>query len=201
MSDEKFVSVGSIKSNKMDHSFMDENDNLNDNLNDLYEDGIQIFQMQGKKNTSCGIIKAVGIMKELNDILIKEFNIPTFIGSSEEHYKCFMISKIYDMKTLEQLNDTGIIQMIKINICFDDKPIASLCYNFNTSSHLLYSLDYISKELHGFYSITLHFKENNNPKYINLDIQKTFPGNDQIMIDLTKWLLDDKTQSILNKLI
>ena len=186
MSNEKFINIGSIKSNKLDHDFVDDHNNLND----LYDNSIQIFQMQGKKNTSCGSIIKVGLMKEVSDILIKEFNIPKF--------KCYLISKIYNMETLKQLNDTGRIQMLKMNISKDDKTIASLCYNFNTSSHVM---DYISKELCGFYSITLHFKENEKHKFVNMGTHEIFPGNEEMMIELTKCLLDDKTQSILNKLI
>ena len=205
MDTEEFVSLKSIKSNKIDHEFTDEYNDLN-NLNDLNKDDMHVFQVQGIENTSNGLIMKVGIMKQIHDILIKEFNIPP-------NFKCYMISRIYDMQTLKQTNDTGIIQMIKVNICHNNGttliPIASLCYNFNTTSHLQNKeniMNYISnninkRELQGFYSITLHFKENGNSKYVNIQNQDTFSDKTQILIDLTKWLLDEKVKTILNKLI
>lgn len=206
MNNEEFISLASIKSNKINHKFVDEHDDINE-LNDLNENSIHVFQVQGIENTAYGLIMKVGMMKQIHDVLIKEFDISS-------QFKCYMISRIYDTESLKRLNATGRIQMIKVNICHNNDtitPIASLCYNFNTFSHLEnkdniinYTSDNVNKKnLYGFYSITLHFKEkeNENHKYVNIQDQQTFPGKTQMLIDLTKWLLDDKVKNILNKLI
>ena len=192
MSDDEFVKLNTIKSNNVNLGF-DEN-------------SIDIYQIQGIENTSNGLIMKVGLMKNVSDVLIKEFTLFA-------KFTCRIISKLYDLKTLENFNDTETIPMIIIYIYnnVNMKNIATLCYNFNTSVHKQNKnniINYISNELiikHliGYYSITLHFTDNDsiNNKYVNLLNESIFPRKEQILINLTKYLLDDQVQSILNELI
>ena len=204
MADENFISLKSIKSNKINYEF---SNGINE-MQSLCEISFPIYQIQGIQDSACGLIMNVGIMEELHDVLIKEFDIHPM-------FKCYMISKIYNDIILKQLYDIGRIPMIKINICSNDKlktaPIASLCYNFNPilpsqtedKNELFANISnsIIKKELNGFYSITLHFDEKGSNKYVEIQNQKTFSGKNQMMIDLTKWLLDEKITNILKKLI
>jgi|688.fasta_scaffold179882_2 hypothetical protein len=203
--EEEFVSLTSLKSNHLDDEYTDIFDNDN-NLDELNNTCTEIYQIQGIQNNKKGVIMKVGLMKELNDVLIKKFDIP-------KNFRCFLISKIYDSKKLNEISKTCRIQMIKMNICYYNNKkynhIATLAYNFNTFVHIKNNQDIINftsskdniKQLSGFYSVTLHFNENGNNKFINIENQTIFPGNTEIMVLLTKYLLDKRVQDILYKLI
>lgn len=182
MSTEEFISVTKIKSSNINQSTHDKNDN-------------PIFQVQG--NTKDAYVMNIGVMKQLHDILIKKISIPTF--------KCFILSRIYDMETLINANKYGIIQMIKIIICKntdDNSPVGFLCYNFHTDINIIdnISTNTTKKPIKGTFSITLHFTENNSNRHINLQEYDTFCGNNNIIIDMTEWLLSDEVHKILNNI-
>ena len=217
---EEFVTLSEIKtnSNKLNEHFMDEIDQLN-----KIDEGIPVYQVQGILNNSKALVMKVGIIEELNDVLIKDFEIVS-------RFKCFMVSRIYDQQLLEKTNGHYKLNMIKVTICQNSNPpipIAALCYNFNHSQNdsiINYLSTQIQRiEVNGFYNITLHYKENNNKKnnnkennnkknnnkennnkennnnkYIELSKFEIYQGEQQMMISLTKSLLDPKVLEILN---
>ncbi len=193
---EEFITLSEIKnSNKLDENFIDEIDQLN-KLND----GIPVYQVQGILNSPNALVMKVGIIEELNDVLIKDFEIVS-------RFKCFMVSRIYNQQLLEKTNEHCKLNMIKVTICQNSTPpipIAALCYNFNhmkKNSVINYVSDQKQRiEIDGFYNITLHYKENNNNKYIELRKLETYQGEQQMMILLTKCLLDPKILKILNNI-
>ena len=164
---------------------------------------IIIYQLQPHSLDSTATIMKVGIMKNISDILIKNFNILN-------KYKCYMISKIYSQEQLEIIRYDGKFQLIKIIICFNQNdfvPIAHLCFNFDTNQLQNDNklADYLSDEnkkinINGTYSITLHFQENGNNKFIMLEQDTHFCGQTEMMVKLTEWLFDDKIQNIINNL-
>ena len=193
---EEFITLSEINnSNKLNEHYMDEIDQLN-----KLDDGIAVYQVQGILNTSTALVMKVGIIEELNDVLIKDFEIVS-------RFKCFMVSRIYDQQLLKKTNEHHKLNMIKVTICQNSNPpvpIAALCYNFN---HIQKNsiINYLSNkthkiELNGFYNITLHYKENNKHKYIELNKLETYQGEQQMMILLTKSLLDPKVLDILNNI-
>lgn len=193
---EEFITLSEIKNNnKLNEHYMDEMDQLN-----KLDNGIPVYQVQGILNSSKGFVIKVGIIEELNDVLIKDFEIVA-------RFKCFMVSRIYDKPLLEKTNEHRKLNMIKVTICQNSNPpvpIAALCYNFNhtqNDSIIGYLSDNTQKiELNGFYNITLHYKENNKHKYIELHKFETYQGEQQMMISLTKSLLDPKVLDILNNI-
>lgn len=169
MSNEEFISVTQIKSTNIQQTN-------------------KIYQIQGIQNN--GYIMNVGHMKDPHDILIKEFDIPNF--------KCFMVSKIYEIVTLTESDVNNLFQMIKIIICKDyDKnaKVGMLCYNFKPKESVL---DKISDQknkilIDGIFSVTLHFAD----KYIVLKQYDVFPGNEHMMMHLTESLLSDDVQNLI----
>ena len=198
MDEGEFISVSKLKSNKIDDDFID----ADDAIDELNENSREVYQVQGSDNSTMATIMKVGLMKDLHDILIKEFDI-------SPKFKCYMISRMFDVTKLEYVSEHCTFQMVKVNIFHNDGHIASLSYNFKTFAHVQNKssiMNYVSdnkqiKELYGFFSITLHFKENNQNKYITLENNKTFPGKTEMLVKLTKWLLDPQVQESLNKLI
>lgn len=193
---EEFITLSQIKNNnKLNEHYIDEMDQLN-----KLDDGIPVYQVQGILNSSKGFVIKVGIIEKLNDVLIKDFEIVS-------RFKCFMVSRIYDEPLLEKTNEHHKLNMVKVTICQNSNPpvpIAALCYNFNhtqNDSIINYLSDNTQKiELNGFYNITLHYKENNKYKYIELNNFETYQGEEQMMILLTKSLLDPKVLDILNNI-
>lgn len=198
--DDEYISIFKIKSNILDDDFVD----ADDAMDELNENSKEVYQVQGYDDNATAVIMKVGLMKDLHDILIKEFDILS-------KFKCYMISRMFNAAKLEHVSEHCTFQMVKVNIFHNNnnEHIASLSYNFKTFAHAQNKtsiMNYVSdkqqtKELYGFFSITLHFKENNQNKYITLENNKTFPGKTEMLIKLTKWLLDPKVQESLNKLI
>lgn len=192
---EEYISVTSLNTNCKNENYIDEID-----INNLEDNGICVYQIQSKINDKSAIIMKAGIMKEPHDVLIKELDILQF--------KYFIISKLYTLEQLEELSDIDRFTMIKIVICNEDKPIAQLFYNFNTIIHKQNNkliTEYLSEDkkiidLHGSFSVTLHYNENDNPKYVELENLKTYCGQNEMMITLSKWLIDDKVKEILSKI-
>jgi len=198
MSDQdEFVSIETLNHNHINEKYLDES-----NQEELEDGSIYIYQLQAKKNNTNAIIIKAGIIKEPHDVLIKEFDIDKF--------RCFMVSKLYTLGQLQQSDEYCRFNMIRIIIYNKNQnttPFAQLCYNFNTFVHKQNNksiIEYLSEptkkiELYGFFSVTLHYNENSNPKYINLENIKKYCGQNEMMITLTKWLLDKQVKEILNK--
>lgn len=188
---EEFISLKDLKSNKIKQDYVDEFDEYN-----KLDEGTIIYQVQGILNKSKALLMKVGVTKEVNDVLIKDFEIVS-------RFKCFMMSKIYSQKLLE--NNPKNLLLIKIIICQNRNPpipIANLCYNFNhqkSDTIINYASVASNKiELEGYYNITLHYKEENDNKYVELRKFDSHKGNQEMMISLTKALLDSTVLEILN---
>ena len=170
---EKFIKVTDLNINKKQC----------DNLDELYEDCIDIYQIQAIPDKPFISIIKVGVMVEMNDILIKKFKI-------YDQYTCFIVSKLYSLEQIKELQNHKIFQMIRINVCNENnKVICHLAFNFcpNTITSSF-------NDLEGHFSITLHYDN----KYTTLEELQTYCGNENMMIKLTEWLLSDKVQSVLS---
>lgn len=193
--DDEFVSINDFKHTHIDEQYMD---NLNDE--EFENNGITIYQLQSNKNNTHAIIMKAGIMKKPHDVLINEF----VIGE----LKCFIVSKLYTIEQLKELDEFCRFAMVKIIACDNksSKPILQLCYNFNTQIHKQNDksiIDYLSdsnnkndkKELNGFFSVTMHYFESDNPKYINLENKKRYCGRNEMIDTLVKWLITDQVKN------
>lgn len=188
---EDFVSLGSLKVNHVDETYNDAE----------LGDCIDIYQFQPKMNSQYATIINIGEMHSAHDVLIKEFDINNF--------GCYMISKLYDIDNLKLMEESCRFHLIQLLICHKNNPIACIYYNFNTFDHIKNKksiIDFISNQdkqidLYGFYSITFHFKENNVDKYTTIKIEKLFPGNTQMMMDMTHCVTENEIQNILKKII
>lgn len=196
-----FITVDQLNLNNIDADYNSDDD---ENNIDKKEEKF-VYQFQADKDSKYAKIMKVGILNEIHDILIKEFDLSNKL-------KCYMTSIIYNFETLQNLEEACRFQLIKIIICNRGEkniiPVAKLCYNFHTFEHVKNKnsiINYISDEnkkmdLCGYFSITLHFQENNIPKVINVQLFKTFHGKNEMLNSLIKCLSDDNIKNILNKL-
>ena len=197
---EEFISFNDINSHKINSDFISDQE-----VNNLEGNEKFVYQIQAVENSNYAKIMKVLLLKELHDILIKEFDLSL-------KFKCFMISIIYDEDLLNQYEDSCKFHLVRINICYNDgvklSPIGWICYNFHTFDHkkekknikaYLSSYDNII-ELKGYFSITFHFKENDIAKFITMETFKEYCGQINMMNNLIKYLSGEKIQNILNKL-
>lgn len=193
-----YIPITEIHGNKINSELHD----IDDQLKIFEDDCIKIYQLQSQKDSDQSSIIPVGIMAEVSDVLITHFDL-------FDKYKCYFVSKIYDVQGLKIVENIAMFHFVSVIIQDNNSSvIAKLCYNFHTDVHLQNNksiTDYISKtdnliNLNGHFSTTFHFKEDEKDKYIQLDTTDTFCGHDQILEELTEWLLEKNVQEILNKL-
>lgn len=154
------------------------------------QDNNKVYQVQG--NCDGNLIMHVGNMKQPHDILIKEFLIP--------NYKCFMVSRIYDIIALTTADKHKIFQMIKIIVTDTSEhshPAFSLCYNFQPHTNILDKISTSKSKIpvNGIFSITLHFAD----KYIVLRQYDTYSDNDTMMSNLIELLISDEVQDFIKQ--
>lgn len=155
-----------------------------DNKNDVVNDNlIKVYQLQPYKNSA--LIMHVGNMINVFDQNIHTIDI--------ENLKCHIVGKIYDNDKLEKHLDNKIIPIITVLICKDNNnyPSAYLSYNFNVKN---VENNYLSTKdnkifIDGNYSISLHLI---NKKYVVLECMDDYVGQDDMMEQLTKYLLDEE---------
>jgi len=157
------------------------------------ENSIKIYQVQSEENSKTATISHVGFIKIPCDVLIKEFDIL-------EKFHCCIISKIYSENDFINFIDKFLF--IKIAIYHNKILIANLCYNFNTIPVIQNVMNYISTTnkkyiLNGFFTITMHFIENDKFKYIEIEKSENFIGTNEIIQKMINLLFDDKIQEIL----
>ena len=174
MNKEDYISVHDIKSNNID----------------INKDGITVYQVQGLDDQNKAIIMTAGLLENPHDVMINKFD---FL----KKFKCFMVSRLYIKEELDEA--AGRYQMIKIIICKENIPLAYLCFNFNSKEYQISTIGN-KIELEGIFSITLHFMENNLPKYINLYETNKYPGAKMLSI-LVKYLYDKNVLKVVDKLI
>lgn len=189
---EKYIDVSSIKCNKVNSSI--DTDNI--------QFGDSIYQIQGQTNGSQIVIRKVGSMNKLYDVLIKEFSL-------SQHYKYYMVSKIYDINTISNIIKNNQMPMIIINICKINKNtniennIGHLSFNFHSTDEL--NLDNQKSKLidnneillNGYFTITFHF----STKYMLLQKYDKFCGNTKMMSKLVKWLFSEIVNDNLDKIV
>lgn len=155
---------------------------------------IPVYQIQGLDGQGKGLIMSAGLLEKPHDVLIRDFEVL-------KQFKCYMVSRLYRKEELEE--DTGRYQMIKIIICKHDntnKPLAYLCFNFNSNDDKISTIDN-KIELEGSYSITFHFMEDGLPKYSQLYESEKYIGAAKLLPLLIKYLYDENVLKVINKLV
>lgn len=198
----EYINLASLRSlnipaiNVSNDKYIDEEEQLND----VQKNGVTVYQVQGIQNKNYGKVVHVGFMEKLNDVLIRDFELFT-------QFKCYMMSRLYDINLLKKTDEHKKLNLIRINICRNSTTpvlIASLCLNFNhnkNDSIINYISDTTNKfELDGFYNITLHYRENSNShiKYIELERLDTFCDENKMMSYMIKKLIDPNILELLS---
>lgn len=158
--------------------------------------GVDIFQPQGIINSNKIKTMIVGIMKNPNDVLISDFELPP-------NFVCYIVSKLYDLEGLILAgNINKMIPMIKIIICGKQNknvPIVFLCYNFIPDSNIGNNIGNIKeKEINGKFNISFHYVDD-GMKYIILETYEKYVDEDKIFVELTEWIVEDIVQNVLKK--
>lgn len=180
-----YVSIKSVPSNTI------ENDYGADDAEIVCEDNIYVLQPQGVENSDGIKMVPVGIMKSMNDVLVKEISIPPC-------FVCLIVSKLYDMNELESLGDVHIIKMLICHKNNKKSPLFALYYSFSPARSTNY-LDNINVAVLGSFYISLHYIEDGNFKCIKLETYEQFINNDTMFEELTEWLVSDDVQNMLAK--
>ncbi len=183
MSDE-YISVHEIESNKQNS----------------INQGVPVYQIQGLDHSDKGYIMKVGNLETLHDVLINEFKLLN-------KFKCYIVSRLFAEWEIHSImkNPDKVYQMIKIIICKDsdemNNPLSYLCFNFRVKNVLneYISTDKNKIELTGEFTITFHFKEDNNNKYMLLKSYDTFIGKDSMLNKTIKCLFEENVLKVLDK--
>lgn len=202
-----FISFSDIKPILINENLFNSNGNneqLLSHTKEKHQIEFPIYQIQSSNDKTKAVFMHIGFMYKLCDVFIKQFDI-------YNKYKCFIVSKIYNQINIQLMEKNNKFPIIVIIISLDStklNPLAWLCFNFNINDIVknnIKLIECLSKkdshiDINGFYSISLHFLKHNSMKFVNLETFEEFPNIDNIMILLTKWLLDDYVLDILNKL-
>lgn len=173
-----YINIKSLNHQQSDGTYDDMTD---DQLKELYEECIEIYQVQAIKDLSNVNIIKVGVMIELHDILIKELDLL-------DKYKLYLVSKLYDFDKLKELYNVQMLPMVQGNITYEDKPYGSVFFNFCPSDKIMPNE---LKDIPGHFTITFHFEDDKQHKYIELAKFNTFCGNTNMMNEIVKYTLKE----------
>jgi len=174
----KFINIKSLNSKQSGEVY----DGLTDDqLEELYEHCIEIYQVQATLNSSNVNILKVGVMIEMHDILIKELELL-------DQYKIYLVSKLYDFDKLKELYTAQIIPMVQGNITYQNEPYGSIFFNFCPSTQ---SIPDELINIQGYFSITFHFKDDDQHKYTELIKLDTFCGNTNMINKIVEYTLKE----------
>lgn len=172
-----YINIKSLNSRKSDDVY----DMTNEQLKELYKDCVEIYQIQAIKDSSVINIVKVGVMIEMNDILIKEISLIN-------NYKLYLVSKLYDYTKLKELYNAQIIPMIQGNITYQDEPYGSILFNFCPNTQIIPEN---LENIQGKFTITFHFKDDDQHKYIELANMPAFCGNQSMMDKIVEYTLKE----------
>jgi len=175
------LSYINIKSLNSQHSDGIYDDLTDDQLKELYEQCIEIYQIQATKDSSNINIIKVGVMIEMHDILIKELDLLN-------NYKLFLVSKLYDFDKIKELYAAQTIPMVQGNITYEDKPYGSVFFNFCPNNQ---TMPNELKNIQGHFTITFHFKDDDQHKYVEMANYDNFCGNTNMMNKIVEYTLKE----------
>ncbi|CAH6421144.1 Hypothetical protein KVN_LOCUS157 [uncultured virus] len=167
----------------LDYDLLDDPSNI---------ENIKVYQLQANNNKNIAVIREVGKVKILSNILINKFLL-------KPNFNCTIVSCIYDLRILEELIKLAIFPMMKIIIYENVKIIAEIslnfCYvNLNASININQIL---SREeninLEGIFEIKFKI---NNQFYLLEKINK-YLGNEIMINKLMEHLLSENVMLIL----
>lgn len=173
-----YINIKSLNSQQSDGNY---DDMTEDQLKELYEQCIEIYQVQATKDSSNVNIIKVGVMVELHDILIKEIELL-------QNYKLYLVSKLYDFDKIKELYAAQMIPMVQGNVTYENKPYGSIFFNF--CPHTQTIPDEL-KNIQGHFTITFHFKDDDQNKYVEMSRIDTFCGNQNMMNKIVEYTLKE----------
>lgn len=175
---------------------IDEMHDIDNHYNEI-KNGDDVYQFQPKENDVYCKLLIVGKTLNHSDVLVNKFDY--------KKYYCYIVSCLYNKKELEELNDTCIFPLIRLNICKNNKNHdfdSELSFNFHTFKHkqdnvsistLCSNKDNINY-LKGFFSI--RYIKNNKIIYMeNIPIS---PTNNNIIENLVETFVNLVSEKIIN---
>lgn len=171
---------------------------INDNFENS-EKGKICYQIQANRGNDYAIILGIGKFTKVFNVLLNKVNLSKDI-------ECIIISKLYDIEELEEVQNSCQFTIIKVIILKNGKLTSYVLINFNTFDHYKNKQDiknYLSDKnnkhkIKGYYTMSFHYKEGNNNKKIILENFKTYPGSKIIMEKLSYYLNTTKLKSIID---
>lgn len=173
-----YINIKTLNSQQTDGVYDTMSD---DQLKELYEQCVEIYQVQATRDSSNINIIKVGVMVELHDVLIKEIDLL-------KNYKLYLVSKLYDFDKLKELYSVKMIPMVQGNITYEDKPYGSVFFNFCPD---IQPIPNDLNNIKGHFTITFHFKDDDQHKYAELVKYDTFCGNANMMDKIVEYTLKE----------
>lgn len=187
-----------------------DNNDKNDK-NDNNDESKSVYQIQCNNNQDTLKIMKVGIIPNVHDIMIKEFDL-------ESHIKCMLVSCIFDRETLIMKGETCKLNVFKLLIFLKKKnkmtKIASLNYNIHIYQHKQENknlLEYVSDKnniinIRGFFTFTMQFSNidnniNNNKNHYQtmiLQTNKYHIGDNNVFNKMIELLVSEEVQKLIN---
>ena len=162
---------------------------------EIHIDGLQsLYQVSGIKDENKAFLLHTGYAEKCPKIILKEFE---FKG-----YEIKIISYVLSKYDLEESRHTGLLKMVGLLMCKKNIPLLSISIEYNISGEEKENLiDLISdkntkKEINGNFVVLLRKKDDN--KIINLHTFESYPGNNNLIEKLHKFLMHKELIYIYN---
>ena len=184
---EKYVSFSEILKSSDQMSEV-EKITLIDNNNEDEQIEQKLFQVLGIKDTDKAYVAHIGFGIHRPKILLKEFN---FQG-----YNCKIVSYVLNNKDIEESNKSKNLKMIGLLFTKNNIVKAAVSIELKTSNDIINSIsdNTIKKELDGEYIV--YFRKNENDEGMVLHVFETYPGNNNMVEKLIKFLTHEQILSM-----
>lgn len=176
--------IKSKENNNKNNIYVDQEDE------EIIQNSQELYQIIGIKDSNKAYITHVGFGNSRPKVLLKDF---FFKG-----YNCKIISYLLNKKDLEQSIQTKNLKMIAMIILKKDNPVASISIEYKTDDNIIESISSIQKKIETKGKFIVYLKKNNSEEDIILHIFEKYPGNNNMVEKLVKFLTHKEMICIYN---
>lgn len=162
----------------------DKNTELLENEQLIMTSNLQkVYQVNGIYDQGKAYIRHVGNFEKKPKILLNKFKFQDF--------DCNILSYVLDQKDIVKSNNTKLFKMVSLIMFKNEKPIVSICMKYKLSNDDIPISELLSDEnniIATSGSFLVYLKKYINNEKILLHTFQTFPGNNNIIEKLIKFL-------------
>lgn len=154
----------------------------------------KIYQVQAINDTNNAIVCEVGIADQINDVLIKDFDI--------DIYKCRLVSKLHNEESLHNCQITKRFELVRLLIYINQTLLGYLSFVFivDTKNKTYISNNFNRYLLTGNYEIIFHIKLDNKRQMAKVEKIDKYIDQRNMFDKLIMAFYDENVQIILNEL-